>query len=59
MSWVEQWYEVNTMVKRLINWIKSCFAGSIAVNDKNRSKLNMDLADKKARYRGCRGKLNG
>ena len=47
------------MLKRLIEWIKSCFAGSVAVNDKNRNKLNMDLADKKARDRGFRGKLNG
>lgn len=47
------------MLKKLIDWIKSCFAGSVAVNDKNRGKLNVDLADKKARDRGFRGKLNG
>ena len=47
------------MFKRLIEWIKSCFAGSIAVSDQNRGKVNVDIADKKARYRGFRGKLNG
>ena len=45
--------------KRLIEWIKSCFAGSIAVSDQNRGKVNVDIADKKARDRGFRGKLNG
>ena len=36
------------MFKRLIAWIKSCFAGSIAVSDQNRGKINVDIADKKA-----------
>ena len=47
------------MFKRLIEWIKSCFAGSIAVSDQNRGKINVDNADKRARHRGFRGKLNG
>ena len=47
------------MLKSLIAWIKSCFAGSIAVSDQNRGKVNVDIADKKARDRGFRGKLNG
>ena len=47
------------MFKRLIEWIKSCFAGSIAVSDQNRGKVNVDIADKRARDRGFRGKLNG
>ncbi len=47
------------MLKMLIKWIKSCFAGSIAVSDQNRGKFNADIADKKARDRGFRGKLNG
>ena len=37
------------MFKRLIEWIKSCFSGSIAVSDQNRGKVNVDIADKKAR----------
>ena len=36
------------MFKRLIAWIKSCFAGSIAVSDQNRGKINVDIADKRA-----------
>ena len=40
------------MFKRLIEWIKSCFSGSIAVSDQNRGKVNVDIADKKARDRG-------
>ena len=47
------------MLKRLITWIKSCFAGSIAVSDQNRGKINVDIADKRARDRGFSGKLNG
>ena len=47
------------MLKRLIKWIKSCFAGSIAVSDQSRGKFNVDSADKRARDRGFRGKLNG
>jgi len=47
------------MLKRLINWIYSCFSGSIAVSNQNRDKVNVDIADKKARDRGFRGKLNG
>jgi hypothetical protein len=47
------------MIRMLIKWIKSCFAGSIAVSDQNRGKVNVDIADKKARDRGFRGKLNG
>jgi hypothetical protein len=47
------------MIRKLIEWIKSCFAGSIAVNEKDRGKINVDIADKRARDRGFRGKLNG
>ncbi len=47
------------MLKRLIEWIKSCFAGSIAVSDQSRGKVNVDIANKRARDRGFRGKLNG
>ena len=47
------------MFKRLIEWIKSCFVGSIAVSGQSRGKVNVDIADKKARDRGFRGKLNG
>ena len=47
------------MIRKLIEWIKSCFAGSIAVSDQSRGKFNVDIADKKARDRGFRGKLNG
>ena len=47
------------MIRKLIAWIKSCFAGSIAVNEKDRGKINVDIADKRARDRGFRGKLNG
>jgi hypothetical protein len=47
------------MLKRLIKWIKSCFSGSIAVSDQSRGNVNVDIADKKARDRGFRGKLNG
>jgi hypothetical protein len=47
------------MLKRLIEWIKSCFSGSIAVNEKDRGKVTVDIADKRARDRGFRGKLNG
>ena len=50
---------VCKMLKRLIEWIKSCFAGSIAVSDQSRGKFNVDSADKRARDRGFRGKLNG
>ena len=47
------------MIRMLIKWIKSCFAGSIAVSDQGRGKVNVEVADKKARDRGFRGKLNG
>ena len=47
------------MLKRSINWIYSCFSGSIVVSDQSRGKVNVDIADKKARDRGFRGKLNG
>jgi len=47
------------MLKRLITWIKSCFAGSIAVSDQSRGKVKVDIADKRASDRGFRGKLNG
>ena len=47
------------MLKRLIKWIKSCFSGSIAVSDQSRGKVKVDIADKKGRDRGFRGKLNG
>ena len=47
------------MLKRLIEWIKSCFAGSIAVSDQSRGNVNVDIADKRARDSGFRGKLNG
>ena len=47
------------MIRKLIEWIKSCFAGSIAVNEKDRGKINVGIADKRARDRGFRGKLNG
>jgi hypothetical protein len=47
------------MFKRLVEWIKSCFAGSIAVSNQSRGKVNVDIADKEARDRGFRGKLNG
>ena len=40
------------MFKRLIEWIKSCFSGSIAVSEKDRNKVNADISDKKARDRG-------
>jgi hypothetical protein len=46
------------MLKNLIIWIKSCFAGSIAVSEKSLGKVNVDIADKKARDRVFRGKLN-
>ena len=47
------------MIKRLIEWIKSCFSGSIAVSDQSHGKVNVNIADKRARDRGFRGKLNG
>jgi hypothetical protein len=47
------------MLKRLINWIYSCFSGSIAVSDQSGGKVKVDIADKRARDRGFRGKLNG
>ena len=47
------------MFKRLIEWIKSCFSGSIAVSDQSRGNVKVYIADKKARDRGFRGKLNG
>lgn len=47
------------MIRKLIEWLKSCFAGSIAVSDQSWGKVNVDIADKKARDRGFRGKLNG
>jgi hypothetical protein len=47
------------MLKRLIEWIKSCFSGSIAVSNQNRDKVKVDIADKRARDRGFRGKLTG
>lgn len=43
------------MIRMLIKWIKSCFAGS----NQSRGKVKVDIADKKARDRGFRGKLNG
>ena len=46
------------MIRKLIEWLKSCFAGSIAVSDQSRGKVNVDIADKKARDRVFRGKLN-
>ena len=46
------------MIRKLIEWLKSCFAGSIAVSDQNRGKVNVVIADKKARDRGFRGNLN-
>ena len=45
------------MLKRLINWIYSCFSGSIAVSDQSGGKVKVDIADKRARDRGFRGKL--
>ena len=47
------------MIRKLIEWLKSCFAGSIAVSDQSLGKVNADIADKRARDRGFRGKLNG
>ena len=47
------------MIRMLIKWIKSCYAGSIAVSDQSHGKVNVDIADKRARDRGFRGKLNG
>ena len=47
------------MIRKLIEWLKSCFAGSIAVSDQSRGKVKVDIADKRARDRGFRGKLNG
>ena len=46
------------MIRKLIEWLKSCFVGSIAVSDQSRGKVNIDIADKKARDRVFRGKLN-
>ena len=40
------------MLKRLIS-------GSIAVSDQSGGKVKVDIADKRARDRGFRGKLNG
>ena len=47
------------MIRMLIKWIKSCFAGSIAVSDQNSGKVNVEIADMKERERGFRGKLSG
>ena len=47
------------MIRKLIEWLKSCFAGSIAVSDQSRGKVKVDIADKRASDRGFRGKLNG
>lgn len=47
------------MLKKLIIWIKSCFAGDAAVSRKSKAELDIKMADHKARNRGWRGPLNG
>ena len=47
------------MWKRLIEWIKSCFAGSAAVSSKSKADYDVKMADHKAKNRGWRGPLNG
>jgi len=47
------------MLKILIIWIKSCFAGDAAVSRKSKAELDIKMADHKARNRGWRGPLNG
>lgn len=47
------------MLKKLIRWIKSCFAGDAAISQKSKAELDVKMADHKARNRGRRGHLNG
>ncbi len=47
------------MLKKLIKWIKSCFAGDVAVSSKSKASYDVKMADYKARNRGWRGPLNG
>ncbi|MBQ6623936.1 MAG: hypothetical protein IJH57_04880 [Mogibacterium sp.] len=47
------------MLKKLIRWIKSCFAGDAAISKKSKAEFNNKMADHKARNRGWRGPLNG
>ena len=47
------------MWKRLIKWIKSCFAGDAAVSSKSKAELDVKMADHKAKNRVWRGPLNG
>ena len=47
------------MWKRLIKWIKSCFAGDAAVSSKSKAELDIKMADHKAKHRVWRGPLNG
>ena len=43
--------------EKLIKWIKSCFAGDVAVSSK--ADYNGKMTDYKARNRGWRGPFNG
>ena len=43
--------------EKLIKWIKSCFAGDVAVSSK--ASYNVKMTDYKARNRGWRGPFNG
>ena len=43
--------------EKLIKWIKSCFAGDVAVSSK--AGYNCKMTDYKARNRGWRGPFNG
>ena len=47
------------MLKKLIKWIKSCFAGDAALSSKSKAELDMKMADYKAKNRAWRGPLNG
>ena len=47
------------MLKKLIRWIKSCFAGDTAISKKSKAEMDIKMADHKARNRGWRGTLNG
>ena len=47
------------MLKKLIAWIKSCFAGDAAVSSKSKAELDIKMADHKAKNRVWRGPLNG
>ena len=47
------------MLKKLIIWIKSSFAGDAAVSRKSKAELDIKMDDHKARNRDWRGPLNG